>query len=44
MAKKQWVALTEWDSLPAAELKKWLVKARVIMLGKLSKKMQVALG
>lgn len=44
MAKKQWVALTEWDALPAAELKKWLVKARVIMLGKLSKKMQAALG
>jgi predicted DNA-binding protein (MmcQ/YjbR family) len=44
MAKKQWVAITEFDTLPGAELKVWLVKARAIMLGKLSKKLQAELA
>jgi predicted DNA-binding protein (MmcQ/YjbR family) len=44
MAKGQWVALTDFDTLPAAELKTWLTKARDIMLGKLSKKAQAELG
>jgi predicted DNA-binding protein (MmcQ/YjbR family) len=42
-AKRQWVALTEWDALQAAELKAWLTKARGVMLGKLSKKLQAEL-
>jgi predicted DNA-binding protein (MmcQ/YjbR family) len=43
MARNQWVALTEFDTLPARELKEWLVQAREIMLGKLSKKAQAEL-
>lgn len=43
MAKRQWVALTEFETLPAAELKTWLTKAREIMLEKLSKKAQAEL-
>jgi predicted DNA-binding protein (MmcQ/YjbR family) len=44
LARAQWVALTEFDTLPAAELKGWLTKARTVMLGKLSKKAQAELG
>jgi len=44
MAKGQWAALTDFDTLPAAELKAWLTKARNIMVGKLSKKAQAELG
>ena len=44
MAKRQWVMIEDWDTLPAAELKAWLAKARAVMLTKLSKKMQAELG
>jgi predicted DNA-binding protein (MmcQ/YjbR family) len=43
-AKMQWVAITEFDTLPAAELKAWLKKARELMRSKLSKKAQEALA
>jgi predicted DNA-binding protein (MmcQ/YjbR family) len=42
-AKRQWVSITEFDTLPAAELKTWLTKARDVMLSKLSKKAQAEL-
>jgi predicted DNA-binding protein (MmcQ/YjbR family) len=44
MAKGQWVALTDFDTLPAAELKTWLAKAREIIKGKLTKKAQAGLA
>jgi predicted DNA-binding protein (MmcQ/YjbR family) len=42
-AKMQWVSITDWDTLPAAELKRWLTKAREVMMSKLSKKAQAEL-
>jgi predicted DNA-binding protein (MmcQ/YjbR family) len=44
LARAQWVALTDFDSLPVAELKAWLAKARLVMLSKLSKKAQTELA
>jgi predicted DNA-binding protein (MmcQ/YjbR family) len=44
LARGQWVALTEFDTLPVNELKGWLTKAREVMLSKLTLKMQAELG
>ncbi len=44
MAKRQWVMMEDWDTLPPAELKAWLAKARAVVVSKLSKKMQAQFG
>jgi predicted DNA-binding protein (MmcQ/YjbR family) len=44
MAKRQWVAMTDWETLPAGELKAWLAKSRLLTLSKLSKKAQAELS
>jgi predicted DNA-binding protein (MmcQ/YjbR family) len=44
LARRQWVALTEFDTLPAGELKAWLTRAREVMISKLPKKLQAELG
>jgi predicted DNA-binding protein (MmcQ/YjbR family) len=41
LARRQWVALTDFDTLPAKELKSWLTKAREVMRSKLTKKAQL---
>jgi predicted DNA-binding protein (MmcQ/YjbR family) len=43
MAKTQWVAIQEFDSLPVKELKAWLTKSRELTLAKLSKKAQATM-
>ena|SRR5579863_1184492 len=40
MARTQWVAITEFDTLPPKELKAWLTKSREATRAKLSKKAQ----
>jgi len=42
MAKTQWVAVQEFDTLPVKELKAWLMKSREVTWAKLSKKAQAA--
>jgi len=44
MARTQWVAITEFDTLPVKELKVWLTQARTLTLSKLSKKAQTELA
>jgi predicted DNA-binding protein (MmcQ/YjbR family) len=44
MARRQWVAITEFDTLPVTELKAWLTKAREIMRSKLPKRTQAQLS
>src|ERR1039457_5060544 len=44
MARAQWVALESHDALPAAEIKTLLKKSYELVLAKLPKKTQAALG
>lgn len=44
LAKTQWVAIEEFDTLPMKELKAWLAKSRAVTLAKLSKKAQALLA
>ena len=43
-ARAHWVALENQDALPAAEIKKFLKKSYELVLAKLPKKTQAALG
>ena len=42
LKRTQWVAITDWDALPAKELKAWLVRSREVARARLSKKAQAA--
>jgi predicted DNA-binding protein (MmcQ/YjbR family) len=44
LARSKWVAITEFDSLPAAELKARLRKSRAVAFSKLPRKTQAALA
>ena len=44
MARAQWVALEDWDALPAAELKRLLRQSYDLVFGKLPKKVQTDLN
>lgn len=44
LARNKWVALTDWDSLPANELKDRLRRARLAVLSKVPKKLQAQLA
>jgi len=44
MARNKWVSITEWDSLPAAELKECLRRSREAVRLKLPKKAQAQLA
>jgi len=43
LARNHWVSITDWDSLPAAELKTRLRESRDVVLAKLPKRLQVKL-
>ena len=43
LARSKWVALNDWDSLPAKELKDHLQRARLVVLSKLPRKTQAQL-
>ena len=44
MARAQWVALQDWDALPAAELKRLIKQSYELVFGKLTKQAQAELG
>jgi predicted DNA-binding protein (MmcQ/YjbR family) len=44
LARNQWVALTEWDALPAAELKQHIRASYELVIAKLPKRKRAALG
>ena len=44
MARNHWVTLTDWDALPAAELKGYLRRSYDLIVSKLPKKLQASLA